>query len=316
MKQFFYWFKRKSLQQKYRPVILITGCSSGIGAVLGQLLIKKNLYRVVITARKESLSRLVQLGFKESDTTWIRPLDVTKHNERRVLINEIKDKLGGVDILINNAGISYRAVVEHMPELAEAQQLNTNYLGPMALTRLVLPAMREKGRGKIINVSSVSGMLAMPTMSSYSASKFALEGAMESLWYEMKPLGINVTLVQPGFIKSESFKNVYYTHKSSIAEVSRSDEMPYADYYKNMTPFIEKMMNYSFTSPEEIAKIVFKVIRTENPKLRVAATFDAKVFYYLRRWIPRSLFHKMLFLALPNARSWGKKYSKARALKS
>lgn len=105
--------------------------------------------------------------------------------------------------------------------------------------------MRKKGRGKIINISSVSGMLAMPTMSSYSASKAALEGASEALWYEMRPFGIDVSLVQPGFIHSESFKNVRYTERGLQSEAG-SDE--YSQFYNSMKPFITKLMGLSRTS--------------------------------------------------------------------
>jgi short-subunit dehydrogenase len=104
---------------------------------------------------------------------------------------------------ISRPSASYRAVVEHMSEPEEQHQFDTNYFGAVGLIRLVLPYMREIGRGKIINVSSVSGMLAMPTMGSYSASKYALEGLSEALWYEVRPLGINVSLIQPGFVKSK-----------------------------------------------------------------------------------------------------------------
>src|SRR5262249_35124723 len=152
------------------------------------------------------------------------------------------EKWGGVNILVNCAGISYRAVMEHMTEKDEYRQMNVNYFGPVALMRLVLPHMRSEGRGKIINVSSVSRLLSMPTMASDTASKYALEGASEALWYEVKPLGINVSLIQPGFVHSKSFMNVYYTEKSKEAEYKGADE-PYGDYYAHMTPFISKLMN-------------------------------------------------------------------------
>ena len=295
--------------QNYKPVILVTGCSSGIGLALAHLLWKIEKYRVVITARESSLSRFKNEPFHENDRFWMRPLDVKVGEQRQRLFTEINNKWGGVDILVNNAGISYRAVVEHMDEVDELTQLRTNYLAPMAMIRLALPYMREKGRGKIINVSSVSGMLAMPTMSSYSASKFALEGASESLWYEMKPLGINVTLIQPGFIHSNSFKNVYYTEKSKTAEET---EQEYSDYYKNMVPFIEKMMKKSKTRPEDVAQKILGVIQRENPPLRIPATIDAIIFYYLRRLTPRFIFHRVLYNSLPQARNWAKSYSKKR----
>lgn len=301
--------KRGGGKNPRKPVVLVTGCASGVGLCLAQRLHKISAYRVVVTCRESSLPRLRKLFKKDSQRFWVRPLDVAKGEERARLVSEINQNWGGVDILINNAGISYRAVVEHMTEMEELKQLRVNYLAPLALMRLVLPYMRGQGRGKIINVSSVSGMLAMPTMSSYSASKHALEGASEALWYEMKPLGIDVTLVQPGFIKSQSFEKVYYTEKSQEAEEGMG---PYGDYYRFMSPFIGKMMNRSITTPEQVAQKVIRVIQTENPPLRVPATLDAIVFFYLRRWVPRRIFHPLLFRLLPGAKNWGKSYSKAR----
>ena len=295
---------------KYRPVIMITGASSGIGLAIAKLLIRKNTYRLALTAREKSLSRFQQQGIEASESIMLIPLDIKVGDERHAAISKIKRQWGGVDVLINNAGISYRAVVEHMDEVDELESLRTNYLAPMALIRLVLPYMRERGRGKIINISSVSGMLAMPTMSSYSASKHALEGASESLWYEMKPLGIDVTLVQPGFIRSDSFKNVYYSDESEEAE--EGNIRLYADYYNSMSPFIAKMMNRSRTTPEHVAQTVYRVIKRQRPKLRMPATLDAVAFYYLRRLIPRSIFHPFLFWMLPGSSKWGKSYTNKR----
>lgn len=248
--------------------------------------------------------------FKESDSCYIHALDVTDPASRERLISAVEAHWGGVDILINNAGISYRAVVEQMSDDDERLQMATNYFGPMGLIRLVLPRMRERGRGKIINISSVSGMLAMPTMASYSASKYALEGASEALWYEMRPFGINVTLVQPGFIHSASFRNVYYSEQSNP---QHGHEGPYVNYYRSMTPFVERLMNWSRATPESIADLVLRVIRRQNPPLWIPATFDAYVFYYLRRFLPRRFLLHFLFACLPHARKWGEGYSHRRA---
>lgn len=302
-------FSLKKTKPQYEPVILITGCSSGIGFALAKKLHELHRYRVVATVRESSIESLKAL-LPENERFLIEPLDVTSQDDRARLIRRIYDVWHGVDILVNNAGISYRSVVEHMTDEDEIKQLETNYLGPMGLIRLVLPYMRSQGRGKIINISSVSGMLAMPTMASYSASKHALEGASEALWYEMKPLGINVSLVQPGFVHSDSFNNVYY---SALAKLTEKEGGPYGDYYQQMTPFIARMMNRSETTPEKVAKRIIWIIKKENPPLRVPATMDAVFFYYLRRWIPRRFFHPFLFWCLPNARLWGKNYSKARA---
>lgn len=299
---------RKSAPQSFRPVVLVTGCNSGIGLSLCRLLRKNSQYRVVATARANSANEL-RKKFAEDERFIILDLDVTSSEQRQMAIEEVHRRWGGVDILVNNAGISFRSVVEHMNDDTEMRQLETNYLGPMALIRLVLPHMREQGRGKIINLSSVSGMLAMPTMSSYSASKHALEGASEALWYEMKPLGINVTLIQPGFVHSNAFMKVCY---SELGKESLKVQGPYWDYYRYMTPFIETMMRLSPTPPERIARKILRVIQTENPPLWVPATWDAIIFYYLRRFIPRRLFHPILFRLLPKRRLWGRGYTKAR----
>ena len=305
---------RHRLQRKskyaFKPVILITGCSSGLGAATAALLHKQKEYRVVITARHSSCAELRKL-YEEDERFLIRELDVTSSEDRRRLIEEINEKWQGVNILINNAGICYRAVFEHMTDESEANQMATNYFGPAELIRLVLPHMREQGRGKIINISSVSGMLAMPTMSSYSASKYALEGMSEALWYELRPLGINVSLLQPGFIRSLSFKNVYYTELSKAGGTKGS---LYADYYENIAPFIERLMRISLTTPESIAKRILEVIHTENPPLWIPATLDASFFYYLRRFVPRRILLPLLFSALPKSRHWAEQYSHRREL--
>ncbi len=303
------WFQRRK-PQSFRPVILITGSASGIGYALGKRLCACPEYRVVLTAREGKSLNRVRAEFSESDTCFIHPLDVTDPASRERLMNAVEAHWGGVDILINNAGISYRSVVEHMTEEDERLQMATNYFGPMGLIRLVLPRMRERGRGKIINISSVSGMLAMPTMASYSASKYALEGASEALWYEMRPFGVNVTLVQPGFIHSASFRNVYFSEQSNPAHLQPG---PYENYYRSMSPFVEQLMRWSRATPEKIADLVLRVIRRQNPPLWVPATIDAYAFYYLRRFLPRRFLLVFLFACLPHARHWGEGYSHRRA---
>jgi short-subunit dehydrogenase len=302
-----YYFRLKTTA-KFQPVIVITGCSSGIGMAVAELMQKQPNYRVVMTARHDSLPILNE-KFKENDRVMIRALDVTSEADRKKLIEDVVQRWGSINILVNNAGIAYRSVFEHMTSESELHQMDTNYLGPAGLIRLILPVMRQQGRGKIINISSVSGMLAMPTMASYSASKYALEGMSEALWYEGRPFGINVSLIQPGFIHSKSFQRVYYTEASKPPGSFESD---YGDYYANMEPFIHKLMDWSITNPPKIAKLVLKVIRTEDPPLWIPATIDAWAFYYLRRMVPRRLLLPLLFAALPKSRTWGKRFTRKR----
>jgi len=277
-------------------VIIVTGCSSGIGFELAKKLVKSE-HRCVLTCRSESLEAFKKnLGPIDAERILIRPLDVTKEAERRALMEEVSWRFQQIDVLINNAGIAYRSVVEHMSDDEESHQMNVNYFGPMALVRLVLPHMRRAGSGRIINVSSVSGMMAMPTMSSYSASKFALEGAMESLWYELKPWNIKVSVIQPGFIRSESFKNVYYSRQASTCDLK---DDAYCRYYATMEPFVEKLMSSSWTSAADIAEKILRVMRASHPALRIPGTLDAQIFYWLRRVLPRRFYHHLLYWSLP-----------------
>ena len=227
----------------------------------------------------------------------------TSAPERHALIEELDDRFGGVDVLVNNAGVMYRAVLEHVSDEDRVAQIDVNYLAPMDLIRLVLPRMRAKRAGRIINVSSVGGMMAMPTMAAYSASKFALEGATEALFYEVRPWNIRVSMVQPGFIHSEAYTNVRFTAESRHA----NDDVhaAYHAHYEHMSPFIERLMTASRATPDRVAKTIIKTMNRRRPALRVPATLDAHVFAWLRRLLPRSFYHWMLYRMLPDVRAWG-----------
>ncbi len=153
----------KLMHQNRKPVILITGASTGLGLHLAKEL-RGRAYHLVLTARAKSLSRFEAEGIAENQDLWIRPLDVTSNDDRKAVISEIESLLGGVDILINNAGFTYRSVLEHVEQDELLQQMITNFWGPMELIRLILPSMRKKRKGHILNISSVGGMMAMPTM--------------------------------------------------------------------------------------------------------------------------------------------------------
>ena len=294
---------KKTSSQKDERVVLVTGATTGIGLALVKKL-RGASFRVVATARSSSLSRFDAQGIRENERFLIRALDVTRLDEHGAVINEIYQRWGSVDVLVNNAGIAYRAVLEEMYPAGEKIQFATNYFGPMNLIRLVLPLMREKRSGHIINVSSVGGMMAMPTMGAYSASKFALEGASEALWYELRPWGIRVSLIQPGFVNSNSFRNIRLTEKTR--RTIQHEEYPYHAYYAAMAPFIERMMNLSPVTPDKVAAKIVKTIHQRNPRLRIPATPDAWLFYWLRRLLPRRLYHYVLYRGLPNIHNWVK----------
>ncbi len=291
-----------------RRVVLVTGASVGLGLALARRLIAEQTqqrYHIVLTSRESSLARFKEQGIDASETIWIRSLDVTDPQQRCDLVTEIDAKLGGVDILINNAGVAYRSCVEHVTEPERLHQMNIKFRSPLELIRCVLPGMRAKRCGRIVNISSVGGMMAMPTMSVYSASKFALEGASEALYYELKPWNVSVTLVQPGFMRSDAFAKVPYTVMSAKASSDCSD--PYHEHYYHMEKFIAKMMNRALATPDSVAKKVARIARSKSPPLRVYGSLDAVAFAWLRCVLPRRFYTWLLYRNLPKVRQWGQR---------
>jgi short-subunit dehydrogenase len=284
-------------------VLLLTGASTGLGLALARLLLAGGKYRLILTARADSLERFAAEGIAESERVHLRPLDVTQSIEQHRVVEEACDRWGGVDVLINNAGLAYRAVVEHFPDDPLLDALRINFYGPVSLIRLVLPRMREKRRGRIVNISSVGGMMAMPTMAPYSASKFALEGVTEALWYEVRPWGIKVSLIEPGFIHSESFRNTRYTDKSRRAMQDVAN--PYHAHYAHMDGMIARLMDFTRATPDAVARKIVRTLGQRNPQLRVPATWDAHAFSLLRRLLPRRLYHAVLYRMLPKIDRWG-----------
>jgi hypothetical protein len=163
--------------------------------------------------------------------------------------------------------------------------------------------MRGIRFGRIINISSVGGMTAMPTMGAYSGSKFALEGASESLWYEVRPWGIHVSLVQPGFINSDGFRKVQFTAQGRAALADPADA--YHRHYLNMGELVGALMQLTFQSAEDVAETILQVIDAKNPPLRVSGTLDALAFDLLRRLLPARLYHRLLYAGLPRVWEWG-----------
>jgi NAD(P)-dependent dehydrogenase (short-subunit alcohol dehydrogenase family) len=294
-------FNKTRAKTVRHPVVIVTGCASGIGLEIVTELSQRKDIIVIATARAKSLD-VLRKKFNESYRFLIRELDVTNNDHIYALIDEITKRFKRVDVIINNAAVCFRAVIEHMDFDSELMQLKTNYLGPFSLIRAALPIMREQRSGSIINISSVSGMLAMPTMGSYSASKHALEGATEALWYESRPFGINVNLVQLGFIHSDSFKRVVLSRK---AEMSRRLEGPHSEYYRSMTPMIEKLMRLSPSSSTKVANRIVSLIEQPTSKLRLPLTPDAIIFGIVKKIIPSFIFNRFLYLLLPGSLRWG-----------
>lgn len=179
---------------------LITGCSAGLGKSLAKAVLKKG-DRAVVTARR--VETLCEFAEEFPETALVLALDVTDGKAVADTVRKAKEQFGSIDVLVNNAGYGYRAAVEE-GSVEDTQKLfDTNFWGPVALIKAVLPDMREKRNGVIINVSSIAALQTAPGSGYYAASKCALEGLSGGLRAEVEPLGIKVIVVEPGAFRTD-----------------------------------------------------------------------------------------------------------------
>ena len=178
----------------------ITGCSTGLGrALAGAVLARGD--NAVVTAR--DAARVEDLAKASPDNALALPLDVTDPAEVAAAVRQAEARFGGVDVLVNNAGYGYRAAVEEGDDADVQQLFATNFFGPVALIKAVLPGMRARRRGAIVNISSIGARICPPGSGYYSATKAALEGMSGSLRKELQPLGIAVITVEPGGFRTD-----------------------------------------------------------------------------------------------------------------
>ncbi|MEG3160449.1 oxidoreductase [Sphingomonas sp. LB2R24] len=182
------------------PVWFISGCSTGFGRELAKLVLARG-WRAVVTAR--DAGRVADLAEGAEDRALAVSLDVTEQAQIDDAVAQAKTKFGRIDVLVNNAGYGYQASVEEGEESEIRAQFDANVFGLFALTRAVLPVMRAQKSGHVINITSVAAQVGFPGSGYYAASKHAVEGWSDALLAEVKPLGINVTCVEPGPFRTD-----------------------------------------------------------------------------------------------------------------
>jgi NAD(P)-dependent dehydrogenase (short-subunit alcohol dehydrogenase family) len=178
---------------------LITGAGSGLGLALAGHLLDRG-ERVALT--DVAVEPAVTLSARFPRKALVLDLDVTDAAQRAAAVTRAEQHFGGIDVLVNNAGIDFIGALEEQAETDYRKVFEVNFFGAVALTRLVLPGMRARRRGTIVNVSSMDGFASLPANGYYSASKFALEGFTEALWQEIEPLGLHAIIVQPGSFRT------------------------------------------------------------------------------------------------------------------
>ncbi len=276
------------LESKY---ILVTGCSSGIGYAAAKRL-KQAGYQVIAGVRKaEDKARL------EAEGLYSLILDLNDSQTIKAAVDAVLSVTNGQLFgLVNNAGFGQPGAVEDLTREALRTQFETNVFGPLELTNLVIPIMRKQGYGRIINISSILGLVSMAYRGAYCASKYAVEALTDCLRLELKDSGIKVSLIEPGPIAT-SFRDRARTAYEANIQTKPSVHQP---FYNNMLSNIEQIKDTSrFTlPPEAVVGKIMHALESRHPKIRYYVTVPAYVMAGLKRILPnRSLDHLLTYLS-------------------
>lgn len=253
-------------------IILITGASSGFGKFTAQMLSEQG-HIVYGTSRKPS---------ENTNNVKMLVVDVTSPLSIRQAVEQIISEQGRIDVLINNAGIGIGGALELATEDEVSKQMNTNFFGVVNMCREVLPVMRKARKGKIINISSIGGVMGIPYQGFYSASKFAVEGYSEALALEVHPFHIKVCLVEPGDF------NTGFTDNRNISEQTRLD----ADYRESFLKSLEiiEKEERNGCHPRKLSAAICKIVARKNPPFRTKVGPLVQVlFAKSKRWLPDSV---------------------------
>lgn len=264
-----------SLKQQSRPVAIVTGASAGIGDASARALHAAG-YRVFGTYRRPPATRSPGIEYL--------PCDVTSDESVKAAVGQVLDQAGRIDLLVNNAGVGLVAGAEES-SLEQAKSLfDVNLFGVVRMTNAVLPIMRRQRAGRIVNISSVMGLIPAPFMALYSASKHAVEGYSESLDHETRSAGIRVVLVEPAYTRTSFEGNVY-----------QADQR--LDLYQSARTNAEGVLREAMKtadSPEVVGSAVVTASTAATPHRRYTAGRMARQISLLRRFVPASAFDKSL----------------------
>jgi NAD(P)-dependent dehydrogenase (short-subunit alcohol dehydrogenase family) len=261
-------------------VVIVTGASSGIGEQTARRLRAGGANVVLFARRQDRLDALA----RELDPKGQRVLavagDLTDEDDRGRLVETALLKFGRIDALVNNAGYGTRGPLEIVPVEAVRWNYEVNLFSLLALTQLVLPHMRERGSGCIVNIGSVAGRIARPLSSIYDSTKHALEAITDGLRGELRPFGVRVTLIRPGFIITEF---VEAANRASDTYVENAG--PYLPYMAGFRLGYQKLRSVA-GEPDDIARLVERALVSDNPAPRYSAPLHAKFFLFLKWALP------------------------------
>jgi NAD(P)-dependent dehydrogenase (short-subunit alcohol dehydrogenase family) len=261
-------------------IALITGGTDGLGRATAVILAERG-YRVFAGGRNaERIAALQQLARERKLPITAMELDVCDDGSVDRAVTEIEKTAGTVDVLVNNAGIAIAAVMEEITLADLRRQFETNYFGLVRMSQRVLPGMRRKLSGRIVNMSSIAGKLASPLFGPYSSSKHAVEAVSDAMRLEVYPFGIQVVLIEPGYIPTSMNRNA---GELSSAYAKGAEQSPYKAVYQGFLNAWSKTTKSSHYTPEDCARVILRAVEDDPPRARYAVTREAKIGILLRR---------------------------------
>ncbi|ELA07564.1 short-chain dehydrogenase [Weissella ceti NC36] len=269
-----------------KKVIVITGASSGMGKASAELFVKKGWQVYAGARRTDKMKELGYMGVR------VLPLDVSKTERNQKFIETVLQEQGRIDILINNAGYGQYGAVEYTDMKQVRQQFEVNVFGAIELSKLVLPAMREQGFGRIINISSIGGDVYMPLGAFYHATKAALQQFSDSLDLEVSQFGIRSVVVQPGGTQSEW---------SKIAMENARKDLPEDSPYQKLIDSVSTILvnNEGKTTSADLAKVFYKAATDAKAKRRYLNSTSDKMIVWASRTMP-NVYKKVMQSMLDN----------------
>jgi len=250
---------------KQSKVWLVTGAGSGIGLEIAKAALAAG-NKVVATGRDEN--KVTKAINDITGNLLVVKMDVTKPKEIGTSVNSVIEKFGAIDVLVNNAGNFYAGFFEELSQEQIERQMATNLFGPMNVTRAILPVMRKNKSGHVITISSTAALVGYELCSAYAASKFGVEGWMESIAIEVAPFGINTTIVEPGF-----FRTSLLEPSSTIWSELKVDA--YAERIAALKPWWESMSGKQGGDPAKLAAALLTIAGEKTPPKRWMAGADA-----------------------------------------
>ncbi len=279
--------KEVRMSENRKEKVLITGASSGLGLATALYLAEKGYFVVGTSRSPERLARLRDEASKRQLPVTALELDINSDDAVGEVLPRILSEHGSIDVLVNNAGYGLWGPVESVSVEELRTQFETNLFAPFRLIKAVLPTMVEKGKGTIINVSSVLGRIATPFNGAYASSKFALEGLSESLRVELWPFGVRVAVVEPGLFRTGFQRN------QVIAARAHSEDLPYRPYvakYESRHGAYDRFAS----DPIKVARVIHKIVRSRRPAFRYPVGPDARLGILGARILPERVLQTLL----------------------